>query len=293
MKKSKTFLLLLMLLICLNSFSASSDSLLFIEKTKAFLYQEIGFVLIGDFYTKWETEEKPYVYVYVSLPDKVERPKKFKDPYFAYGTDEASAILKESELKLKGYSTFLYKTYANSWALLNNIFLSYSRDAKAFILFHEIMHNYFKQKHIKIPYEFIEPTCDLIGNYGTLTYAQSTQNVDFISAEEQIRNNERIYECFNLTISEINKNPLKTLASNSTCNDTISMILRKSNSFQKFRFDYKVNNAYLIKNGYYCKNYFLLKAVYLKQKSIKSFLEIIEKMPKKSSACLEYLEKFV
>ena len=284
MKKSKTILLLLLQLICFNSFSASSDSLLFIEETKAFLYQEIGLVLKGDFYTKWETEEKPYLYVYVSLPDKVERPKKIKDPYFAYATDEAAAIIKESELKMAGYNTFLYKTYANSWALLNNTFLSYSREAKAFVLFHEIMHNYFKQKHIKIPYEFIEPVCDIIGNYGTLNYAQSTQNVNLISAQDQIQSNERIYQCFISTISEINNTPQNTILLNARCSDTINEILQKGNSFQKFRFEYKVNNAYLIKNGYYCKNYFLLKAVYLKQKSIKSFLEIIEKMPKKRSS---------
>jgi hypothetical protein len=293
MKKSKLFLLLFFQLICFASFSAGIDSLLFIEETKAFLYKEIGTVLKGDFYTKWETEEKPYVYVYVSLPDRVERPKKIKDPYFAYATDEASAIVKESELKMEGYNTFLYKTYANSWALLNNTFLSYSREAKAFVLFHEIMHNYFKQKHIKIPYEFIEPICDIIGNYGTLKYAQSTQNVNLISAQDQIISNERIYQCFNSTILEINNSPLNTSKLNARCSDTINEILLNGNSFQKFRFGYKVNNAYLIKNGYYCKYYFLLKTVFLKQDSINSFLELIRKMPRKVPDCEKYLHKFV
>lgn len=292
MNLSKTTGLLFFQLISLVSFSSSGDSLPFIDNVRNFAFKTTEYYPDLGFFTRWTSEEKPYLYLYVSYSDSVKKPKEFIYPYFFCGTDEIKAGKEELKLKASGYNTFCYKTYANSTALLNKRLVSYSNEAIVFIVFHELIHNYLGHKSIKIPYEFIEALCDVIGNYGALEYSISTDKLDSISAKSQIEINEKIYDCFNDAILKINQNPSKTSIINADCQETIGSILTKANSFQKDRFDFKVNTAYLLKNGYYCKHYFLLKKVLLKQKSIKALLEIIKGVPENSSECELYLMKF-
>lgn len=299
MIKIKILPILFLLFICTNVFPTNNDSLLFVEELKKFAFKEIGVELTGDLYTQWVKEEKPYIYLYVSLPDKVQQPVELTSPFIFFGADEIAANEKALELQLSGYHTFCYKTYANSSARLSTRLLSYPREAISFIVFHEFIHNYIEQQFVKIPYEFNEALCDVVGNYGTLKYSQSTQNVNLMATENQIRTNEKIYMCLNTIILKLNKNsykvnnPKKVLALNESCNKIIHDILKKCNAFQKDRFDFTVNNAYLLKNEYYCKNYFLLKKVLLKQKSIKDFLELMKTLPDKASDCELYLKKFI
>ena len=294
MQKIKILSTIFLQFICIPAFSANNDSLLFIDELKKFAFKEIGVELTGDLYTQWVKEEKPYIYLYVSLSEKVQQPIELTSPFIFYRTDEIAANEKALELKEMGYHTFCYKTYANSAARLSNRLLSYPKEAICFIIFHEFIHNYLEQQFIKIPYEFNEALCDVIGNYGALKYAQSTQNVDLAATENQIRTNEKIYTCLNATISKINKNPQivkniqQVMTLNDKCSKIIRDILKKCNIFQKDRFDYTVNNAYLLKNEYYCKNYFLLK-----QKSIKDFLELMKTLPENASDCEAYLKNFI
>lgn len=289
MKVLNTSLLFVLLFTGFNAHSSSADSLLFMNNVKQFAFKETGFIPTGDFYTKWATLEKPYLYLYVSRADSVKQPQQFTSPFIFYDSNETLAVSKTIILRDSGYHTFCYKTYANSSARLNNRLLSYSHDAVAFIVFHELIHNYINEYHIKIPYEFNEALCDVIGNYGALAYA-STQ-ADRRAVQLQLKNNEHIYRCLNSTISKINRYPTKTISLNVKCTQAISHILKTCNSFQHDRFDYPVNNAYLLKNQYYCRNYFLLKQVFLKQHSIKAFLEVIKRMPGNNEECLKYLKR--
>lgn len=283
-------MLFVLLFIGVNVSASNSDSLLFINNVKQFAFQQTGFFPEGDFYTKWTTEEKPYLYLYVSRADSVKQPVEFSNPFMYCGTNDVDANDKEMKQKNRSYHTFCYKTYANSAAQLNKRLLSYSPDAIAFIVFHELIHNYIDQHKLKIPYEFNEALCDVIGNYGALSYASSTQQMDMRLAQHQLKNNEDIYHCLNSTISDINRHPSKTISLNAKCTKTLNSILKTCNTFQHDRFDYPVNNAYLLKNQYYCKNYFLLKRVFLKQKSIKVFLEVIKRMPENNLECEKYLK---
>ncbi|MFM9945794.1 MAG: hypothetical protein ACKVQB_11235 [Bacteroidia bacterium] len=287
----KTLLLPFLQTLTLTAFSSPNDSLFFITDVKQFAFKEIG-VEFSDFYIHWTKEEKPYIYLYVSQPDSVKKPTGFNQSYIFCGTDEANATKQETVYKDAGYHTFCYKTYANSSAMLNKRLLSYSKDAIAFIVFHELIHNYLGAKNIKIPYEYNEALCDVIGNYGTLAYAQYTKNIDLDSVKNQIKRNEKIYTYLNSTISKINSNPDKTSACNAKCQKSIYHNLKNANLFQKDRFDYTVNNAYLLKNEYYSKNYFLLKQVLMKQKSIPALLKIMESLPEKSEDYEAYLRRF-
>ena len=292
MTRSKTLVFLFLQFFCISLLAAASDSLAFISDVKKFAFTEIGVDLKGDFYTKWSKEEKPYIYLYVSLPDKVQVPKEINTSFIYCETSEEKALSKGSELNAKGYQTFCYKTYANSAAMLNKRLLSYSKADIAFIIFHELIHNYISQLHLNVPYEFNEAMCDVIGHYETLKYSQSTKNIDLKLAKAQVRNTEKIYKRINSSISKINKKPAQAIAVDTKCNKAINKILKRANIYQRDRFEYTVNNAYLLKNEYYCKNYFLLKKVYLKQKSLKDFLEIMKKLPGTTADCVKYLQKF-
>lgn len=291
MRISGTLTLLFLQIVYHGAFSSGNDSLVYIDEVKRFVYNETGYNLNGDFFSKWTNEEKPYIYLYVSLSDSVKRPAEFNSTYIFCGTDTDLANKEETKFVRKGYHTFCYKTSANSDGLLNKRLLSYSKDAIAFIIFHEFTHNYLVQKNIKIPYEFNEALCDVVGNYGALKYSTATQHLDLASVKNQIKSNEKIYKCLNKAISNINKNPEKTIVLNAKCQKAIHDIMKTANLFQKDRFDYPVNNAYLLKNEYYCKHYFLLKKVFLKQKTLRAFLEFMKSLPEKSSDCEKYLKK--
>src|SRR5687767_5641103 len=110
MKKIKVLFILILQFICSPAFSANNDSLLFIDELKKFAFKEIGVELTGDLYSKWANEEKPYIYLYVSLPNEVQQPSELTSPFIFYGTDEIESKKKELEFKEKGYHTFCYKT---------------------------------------------------------------------------------------------------------------------------------------------------------------------------------------
>ncbi len=275
----------------INASCSGTDSLIFIESVKQFAYRVAGIDSLPGFYTKWSSEEKPYLYVYFSETSRVALPDSF-DAFYFFGTDERNAAAKIEEVKSNGYHAFCYKTYANSSAMLNKRFVSYPKDAIIFIMLHEFTHNYIKLKNLKVPYEFNESLADVVGNYGALEFAMNRGEVNMDSVMLQIKTNEEIYSLLNKTIEKINRKQKKVSVINSECTETISGILKKGNLFQRDRFDYYVNNAFLLKNEYYCKYYFLLKKVYKKQKSLKAFMQIIESMPQNINDCEKYLKKY-
>ncbi len=291
MRNKIFFILFFFQLICVTVFGDVNDSI-FILEIKSFVYKEIGMELKGDLFTKWNKEDKPYQYVYVSLADSIKSPPELKSAFIFCGTDEEQALKKAAEYKEKGNQVFCYKTYANSGALLNSRFISYSGEIKCFILFHELIHNYLSQEKIKIPYEFNEALADVIGNYGALDYSTETKKTDLALTKKQICINEKLYKCMNSFISRINSNPEKARQLDKKCNKRIHSILESANTFQRDRFNYEVNNAYLVKNQYYSKNYFLLKKILRKQKSIKGLLEIMKHLPERVEDCVIYLKKY-
>ncbi|MCX6256737.1 MAG: hypothetical protein NTW49_02380 [Bacteroidia bacterium] len=291
MSRSKIFLILFLQFIFNNLFAANYDSL-FIEKVKAFAFREFETELTGEFYTRFSEEDNPYLYLFISLPDKIKCPREFKSDYQYIGTDEEKAKEKETELISYGYQVFCYKTYANYFSELNKRFLNYTKEAQSFIILHELTHHYIRQQDFAIPYEYEEALCDVIGNYGTIIFAQADPELDIKSAENQVKTNEKIYLSINKYISKINNNPVKALTYHTNCEKKISAILLNCNTFQKDRFDFHINNAYLLKNENYSKNYFLLKKVLNKQKSISKLFDIMKDLPKCTTDCNKYLEKF-
>lgn len=292
MKKSKNILFFCcLLLLNYKGYSAKKDSL-FIEDVINSAFKEFGKELKGEFYTQSLETDKPYIYVYLSFPNKVKCPDGYDNFYFC-GTDDSLAKSKAAGFTAKGYHSFCYKSFANSDAKLNKRFLSYPKDAEVFIIFHELTHNFIAQTELKIPYDYNEALSDLIGNYGSLNYFSNKNIKDLETAKQQVATNEKIYMCMNSYISKINNAKENVELLNSSCDAEIKSILKECNMFQNDRFNFTVNNAYLVKNQNYCKNYFLLKRVLFKQKSIKALLDILKLMPlNNESLCEQYLLKF-
>lgn len=271
--------------------TTNKASLLLIETVKQFVFSRLEYKLKGEFYQHWNTEEKPYLYLYTSLADKISVPEGMSS--FLYcGTDENLVKTKEKEQLLKGYHTFCYKTNANSATQLNKRFLSYPKEVIVFIVFHELMHNYLQQLSIQIPYEYNEALCDVIGNYGALQFAAELNRELLPAAKKQRKRNEKIYHRLNKTIGRINHKKGNINKRNTRCSKSVHKLLVHGSSFQKDRFDYPVNNAYLLKNEYYSKHYFLIRKVLKKQKDLKSFWKIIINMPNQKADCEPYLRKF-
>jgi hypothetical protein len=271
---------------------------LFIENLKSYVFKEFNLTLEGEFYTTWAKDNEPEIVFFISLSGKIQVPP---DLFYSYSNSDVQDVLKvriiETEYRKKGYSTFIYKTYATGKTYLNERFVSYPCEEITFIAFHELLHHYFFQQKIYIPYEFVEAACDVVGNYGTLNYSMSgmTDKVRISKVQKQTLLNESIYKLFNFYIDSINQSrkqeEVKYLCGR--CNISLHKLLTDADDFQKDRFDYTVNNAFLLKNSNYCVEYFLLKRVLFKAGSIKNFLEIIKGIPHEIPWGEKYLEKYL
>jgi hypothetical protein len=274
-----------------NCSSQGSDSL-FISQVKDFVFKEMGVQLEGQFYTHRDTSEEPLYYIYVSLKDRVEKPFGINQDYTSFHS-KWNANVRSMYYHNMGYSPFMYLAYCYSDTPLNARLLSYRKESVTMIAFHELMHNYISQFKLDIPYDFNESTCDIIGNYGALKYAKESHSIDLKTTNNQLKLNEKIYTCMNAFITKINADPKQSEQLLSQCQIKINKLLKHADKFQNDRFNYDVNTGYLLKNQYYSKNYFLLKKVFLKQKSMKDFLEIINHLPANEADCQTYLKRYL
>ncbi|MBI5541252.1 MAG: hypothetical protein HY951_14395 [Bacteroidia bacterium] len=308
MKLNKYYLFVLFILFFNNIFCQNNDSL-FIDKLKKYFCNQIEYKLDGDLYSNWEKTDLPDYYLFVSYSNKIQFPDEYIYPENIDGLSNKikikqfypfvrfinldSAKIIESAYTQKGYSTYIYYAYQDSRALLNKKLINYSKASICFIVFHELSHNYLKQKSIKIPYEFEEALCDVIGNYLTLKYYNNTINSQINEAKKEIHNTEQIYKCLNITINKISIDSNKISIFNNTCQRKMNKLLKKSSDFQNDRFKYPVNNAFLLKNSNYCLNYFLLKKVIWKHDDMQSIITIIDNLPQTKSNCDEYLKLLI
>lgn len=273
-----------------SSFATHKDSLL-ISELRQFIIGESQFKFSDHFYTTWSKTNKPYINLYVSAGDKVESATKYK--FTGLGTNEEEARERAAKHEAKGRHAFIYKTYATSSAELNDRFISYSQESKCFIVLHEFIHHYRRDLDLAIPYEFEEALGDVVGNYGAMEFIQRHEASNSKSIRKQTSRNERIYKIINSTTDIINRKPGRANKLNLKCQKRIEHILANSDEFQKDRFGYKVNNAYLLKNRFYSEKYFVLKRLFQKTGTLKDFLNIIKKGPPDPKEFDAYLKSFL
>lgn len=290
-KNIKLSLFFVLQIVCIAIHGTNNDSIFF-DNVKRFAFKEMGDTVDADLFTKWKADDNPYYYLYLSDIDKVHNGRVGTEDPYIYCSSEKEALDKGNNFNSNYTTYFIYKAYMNSDALLNKRFISYRRESQAFIIFHELTHNFIIENKLDFPYEFNEALCDVVGNYGALKYAQSTKNINLKITQNQLQLNEKIYECLNTYIDLINAKPDRSKLPfyEIECHDKMKELLKNSDGFQKDRFDDYVTTGYLLKNYYYCHNYFLIKKVFQKQGSIKGLLEVIMKMPNDVAACTKYLE---
>ncbi len=291
-----SFLLFLTLTWSKPSHAQIYDSVFF-DNVKEYVFHQFGDGFHGNYYTKWDSDELPYYIVFASRSDSIAVPAELKDKvsydglYFWHNSGRADSAY--SSLKNKGYPAFIYKTWGMSNTRLSYHLVSYPKEAISFVIFHELMHNYIFGYAPRLPYEFNEAVSDILGNYGTMSFATWNLSSWQQKAREQLKLNESLYEVMDTAITKINKKTLNADSIISECNKKLKPLIAKGNSFQRDRFDFEVNNAYLLKNSNYCVNYFLLKEVYLKQKNIYDFLQIIRQLHGDPDECRKILRTYL
>jgi hypothetical protein len=293
MKKPPHIIPFLFLIFLSLNVAASGDDSLFLDKVKQYFFRQTGMVLKGEFYVVLDTGYH-FPYIFTSSADKIERPAKPK-----YSVGDFDSIRLTSGYHPMGYENsntetfFYYKSDQNASTKVTKKFISYPCEAKVFIMFHELMHNYINQKKLKIPYDFEEATCDIMGNYGAMALAKEESLIDPALSRQQVSVNEKIYRIINRHIAKVNSQPEKRAKYHSACYHLLQKQLKKANAFQKDRFDYTVNNGFLLKNKNYSANYFLLKKTFLKAKTITRFVETINGLPEEDDSCIKYLSEFL
>lgn len=251
--------------------SAQTYDTLFFETLKQFYNKKAGYVLNKHLFTTFEKNDSmPYNYIYISEANKV---KNALPADFIYATsDTAIANKKVRENSRPGTRLFLYKTFGTSDARLTKNLVNYSAESKAFIVFHELTHNYFSQRHTPINYHLNEATCDVLGKYFSRKLLKETKLLDKEKLKEEIRSLEAIYTVINSTIKKIAQDSVNTEKYCREAEPAIKKEIGPGDSFFKDRFYYTVTTAYLLKNQFYCKYYFKVSKLYRRSRNFDKFI---------------------
>ena len=289
MNALKGCLILLLSTFFLSHKVHASDSTL-INRLEDYILAESGYKTRDHFFKTWSEGGKPAVVVYVTSKNSVGTFGQDKSMVIGCGYNEEHAKNVARRYDSLGYHTLIYKTYGTGRTELSPRFMSYSAESKSFIVLHEFIHHYTIDKKLNLPAEYHEALGDILGNYGTIEFADRSTHVSKGRAKAQRTRNERLYSAINKSIEKINTDSTQVDEVNSWCQRRIDRIL-KDDLFQNDRFNYKVNNAYLFRYRSYTEKYFVLKKVLKKQKSIHGLLSIIEKAPSNANGFEKYLQE--
>lgn len=237
----------------------NSEKIYAIDFTQSFISDSLKLNKGENFYAflsdtvsnKTKLSSKVYYYVYAS--SKTELKSVFGENAFKYfhHSDSLANVYADS-LKKVGYDVMVYHTAATSGAKFNTRMLEYNPGTISFIMFHESIHRHKQNTESKLPYIFEEALGDVTG---ILFSSRAVNNkVDKKNHAKFIKVNEKIYKLVNKAI--------KGEVSKEKATKKLKQILKNGDTFQKDRFNYEINNAFLLRYTSYIKYYFLLKEVY-------------------------------
>ena len=251
----------------LNTVNAQSDSatiskrLHHIKESASIIIDSLKLQTIKEYFTTIDPDDSEYVYLYVSSKDSVSRisPGRF---YF-YDTDPQRGRQKADSFSRIGYDIMLYLTAGTSGAMIHKHLFTFDDISNSFIMLHEAMHIHIGRAGFRhITYDYEESIGDVVGNaYLTKLFPKSEHR----ACKRFIRCNERVYK-------KINK-CLAGKLSKESCQKKIYRITNNiGSSFQKERYQYTVNNAYLLRFQDYTLHYFELKKKFKKFKTLQESL---------------------
>jgi hypothetical protein len=243
-----------------------------------FIDRDLNLLVPASFYRDTMKEKTMYHYLYISYPDTIAAPAWFGS--FKYlGTDSVKAYQLEKQYADSGYHTMVYKTAGTSAAMLNSRLLMYPNEGFSHIVFHESIHNHLRQSKKKIPYEYEEALCDIVGVYGSELFYEKhkLKKTDFNEYKHALEN---IYAAFNTCAQKINNKKGNPQTAYKNCAYKIKQRFKAAVPYIDDRFNYKVNNAYLFRVKSYGANYFKIKKLYAKLKQdIKKTIEFMGNLP--------------
>lgn len=221
-----------------------------VQRARSFVIDSLHLNVDAEsFYTRFKSDtatgNERYCYVYVSQSRKPE--SVLKTPYRYFKSNRNAAINFADSCKALGYDVMLYETAGTSDAALNKRLQQYCNASVAFIMLHEAVHRHKYRNKSALPYRFEEALCDLTA---TMFVARVLQDTGSYSADF-IARNEYIYQQVNLALDRN--------ISKKECAAQIAKAMKNAELFQRDRYDYEVNNAFLMRNYSYSYHYFLLK----------------------------------
>jgi hypothetical protein len=266
------------------------ENLALIRQLEDFAENELGLSLKRKFYKKWQKIEQQLTYVYVSRPDSILLPPG-KNAFKFFGTDTLSANKLASESTKEGYDAMVYNTSGTSATLLTHHLLNYPKEAIIFIVLHEMAHVHREKLKLKIPYPAEESFGEFLGNYAGLKFVEKYHPHLVNDVLKQKNTQEKLYtllaeaESQTQGISKESKE-LRYLE----INKALQSILQNANVFQKERYNYLVNHAYILRNRYYYKWYFQFDALYNSGKSFPEMTHLYSTLPENTGEADTFLK---
>jgi len=294
----RTHVILLLFFFARNTLATGIDSLL-IDNLKSYFQDATGYKPEKKLFTICSESNRPWVVLYISLGTKVASPPDLIGMINSFGNDEEYARRYAIRYNILGYHTFIYETYGTMLAEVSDRFVSYPPEAQSFIALHEFTHYYvrhrlseMKDRSRPIPYNYEEALGDIVGNYGAIEFAKTSGGVHLREVRNQKSRTERIYRMVNRTTKRIDTDSSKVGKLNRKCQKRIEHVLVEKDLFQKDRFDYPVNNAFLLKNRYYAEKYFLLRKLLRKTGSVKNLMREIDSCPTDPAGIDRYIKNY-
>jgi len=269
LKKIATGILLLFYTAC---FSQSTYPIF--EGLKTFYNQKANYTLNRELFTiRAKNESIPFSYIYVSKPRAVENA--LGEPFIYINDDTAKAAELCRNYTEKGLAAFHYKTFGTSDAYITRTLLSYSAESKAFLVFHELTHNYIHENCIDMGYSLNEAACDVIAVMFSKKLLREKHILQPERLNTEVRALETVYSVINLTIEKIKADSAHCDNYCEEAEQKIAVAVRNCDAFFKDRFLHPVTTAYLLKNSNYSRNYLMVKEIYADSKSLKKFMEAL------------------
>lgn len=270
---------------------SESDHLKMIRELEEFAEHELGLRLKRKFYRKWLPVEQQLTYVYVSRPDSILLPPG-KANFNYFGTDTLKAKEFAQSENEHGFDTMIYHTSGTSATKLTHHLLNYPPEAVMFIVLHEMAHVNREKRKLKIPYPAEESFGDFLGNYASEAFAKKyyPQHIDRIIKQRKIQ--EEIY--FLLKKAEKQTQGISAELKNkrySEVNSAMQELIKDANEFQKDRYNYPVNHAYILRNRYYYKWHDEFSKIYKKGNSLPEMVKLYNSLPEQEKDVSLLLKK--
>lgn len=234
---------------------ADSSRYAVLDQLRRFIRDELQLDIGDAFYTSWG-EGTRYSYVYVSRTDSLLPPAGISK-FMYVGEDSLRADSMAREYAAVGFHTLHYRTAGTSAAKLNPTLWNYPIEAFVFIILHEAVHVHIRRTAQPVPYACEEALCDATADYYTPLFLQGNRQ-HYRAALRQRHVFEQVYALLNRAESDFYRSVDASVALR-RAGIKLRHWVKNGNAFQRDRYTYPLNNAYLMRNHSYAAEFFFFR----------------------------------